>query len=84
MRTITKHSGRIQVKQGRQAIIDAAHTYQAVWQSACKHDGIAPDSKFIVFSDSNPFLQFLAPAMREYQSRMAEYQAGGYVGLQIS
>jgi hypothetical protein len=27
------------------------------WELACQHDGIDPSSKFIVFSDDNPYFQ---------------------------
>lgn len=76
-----KHSGRIEVKQGQQAVADAAAAHRKVWESACKHDGIDPDAKFVVFSDDNPFTQFLGPALQLYQETKAAYEAGGYVGL---
>lgn len=34
-----------------------AHVYtiRQLWELACKHDGIEPDSKFVVFTDKNPW-----------------------------
>jgi hypothetical protein len=81
--TTSKHSGRIEVKIGRQAVADAAAAYRSAWEAACKHDGIDPDSKFVVFSDDNPFVQFIDPALRHYIETRDAYQAGGYVGLNL-
>ena len=36
------------------------------WTVACNHDGIAPDSKFVVFSDDNP-------AAKRHNELMGEY-----------
>ncbi len=81
--TTRKHSGRIEVSQGQQAVADAAAAYRSAWESACKHDGIEPDVRFVVFSDGNPFVQFIGPALQRYRETKAAYEAGGYVGLRI-
>lgn len=83
MRARGKHSGRIEVHPGKAAVAAAAQVYRQVWQKACEHDSIPVDSKFCVFSDDNPFVQFIRAADREYQARFLEYQSGGYVGLKI-
>jgi hypothetical protein len=31
------------------------YTIPQLWQLACQYDGIAPESKFVVFSQDNPF-----------------------------
>ena len=31
-----------------------------IWELACKHDGIDPDSKFVVFSRENPYQKGVA------------------------
>ena len=28
------------------------------WRKACKYDNIEPDSKFVVFSDNNPYQNY--------------------------
>jgi len=78
-----KHSGRIEVEKGRQAVAEAAAAYRSIWESACKHDGIDPAARFVVFSDDNPFVQFLGPALTRYRGTKAAYEAGGYVGLKM-
>ena len=78
------HSGRIEVKRGLAAVAAAGSAYRSVWESACKHDGIPPESKFVEFSDENPFVQFLAPALQAYQEAKSGYVAGGYVGLTLT
>lgn len=40
-----------------------------LWNRMCQHDKISPDSKFVAFSDSNPF-------HREYNEAMALLQEG--------
>lgn len=80
------HSGRIERHRPRNPndpLVRAAFAWRRAFEAACKHDGIAADSKFAVFSDSNPFAQFVDIAAREYMARKAEHAAGGYVGLRI-
>ncbi len=83
MRTITKHTGRIERKSGLEYIAGLRATCKAVYQSALKHDGMPSDTKFAVFSDDNPFVPYHDKAMSELWAAMREYQAGGYVGLRI-
>jgi DNA-binding SARP family transcriptional activator len=37
------------------AISDARGAYRSLWIKACEADGIEPSSKFVVFSEGNPF-----------------------------
>ena len=34
----------------------ATYTLKDLWRKACEHDGIAPSSKFVVFSNDNPWI----------------------------
>ena len=55
-----------------------------LWEKACEHDGIPPDSMFVVFSDNNPYVPYHNKAVRELQeARAAFVPGGGYVGLRI-
>ncbi len=83
MARISKHSGRIEIRPGLKAIADAKAAWHAAYRSACKHDGIPEDSKFTIFSDDNPFNQFVDAGFKEYCARVNEYQSGGYIGLRI-
>ena len=83
MRTRSKHSGRIEVKPGLKAIQAMKNTWAAAYRSACKHDNIPGGSKFVVFSDDNPYIIYIDKAYREYCNMIAEYQSGGYVGLTL-
>jgi len=51
----------------------------------CEEDDIPADSKFVVFSeDTNAKYQmYYNKALDELRRAIAEYQAGGYVGLRI-
>jgi hypothetical protein len=80
-------SGRIEPYRPRSPndpLNQAAAVWAAAWRAACKHDRIAETAKFVVFSDDNPFVQFVDAAAREMFARIAEYQSGGYVGLTIN
>jgi len=37
-----------------------------LWDRACQYDGIDPGSKFVVFSDSNPWVEKYNKAMQLY------------------
>jgi hypothetical protein len=39
---------------------------RSIWMDACAYDSIDPDSKFVVFSMKNPFVQFHNTAMSRY------------------
>lgn len=41
------------------------------WEHACKHDGIDAASKFVVFSNDNPFAKTHNEQMAEYLKLMA-------------
>lgn len=56
---------------------------RAAWKSACEFDGIPPNSKFVSFSEDNPFAPYLNKATEEYFAHKREIEAGGYVGLEI-
>ena len=43
----------------------ARAAYRAMWVKACESDGIEPSSKFVVFSDGNPFRAELELAAAE-------------------
>lgn len=74
-------------KQAHDTLAGWAATVRAVWVSMCKHDGIDPDAKFVVFSDDNPYKQFYNNALTQYRETLAvvsQGPGGGYVGLTIS
>lgn len=80
------HTGRIECHRPRAAndpLNRMAATWRAAHRAACKHDGIAEDAKFAVFTETNPFAKFVDIAGREYFAMVREYQAGGYIGLTI-
>ena len=83
MKTISKHTGRIEIHPGLRAIANAKFAWQQAHKSACKHDGIPENSKFSVFSVDNPFVKFVDAGYREYCARVTEYKSGGYVGLKL-
>ncbi len=33
------------------------YTLKELWAKACEHDNIEPSSKFVVFSDDNPWIK---------------------------
>ena len=51
----------------------------------CKDDVIPADSKFVVFSDETnaKYGKYYNKSLDELRRAIAEYQAGGYVGLRI-
>jgi len=71
-------------KDGQKHIRNLEATRQHLWVKACEHDGIPPDSKFVVFSEDNPFIPFHSKVQLELWAAIREYQAGGYVGLVIA
>ena len=83
MKTISPHSGRIEVKPALKVLAGLQATYKAAWVSACNYDEIDPLSSFVVFSDNNPFVPFYEKGLTEYRRAVMEYQSGGYVGLSI-
>jgi hypothetical protein len=64
-------------------VIDLAHVVHQLWEKCCEEDDIAVDSKFAVFSKENRFVPFYERAKTMYDEALSEYNAGGYVGLQI-
>lgn len=70
-------------KQGRKYIAGLAATTVKLWELACKEDGIATDSKFIVFSENNRAASFYNLAIQQYQEARQQYAVGGYVGLRL-
>lgn len=83
MRTISKHSGRIEVRGGLKEIQAIRNTWRAAYQSALRHDGMPEDTNFAVFSADNPFVPYAEKAYSELCRMIEEYRAGGYVGLRI-
>jgi hypothetical protein len=49
----------------------------------CEADGIPPDSKFVVFSNDNKYVQFYNQAQKQLWEAEQQYRDGGYVGLTI-
>lgn len=43
---------------------------RAAWVDACKHDGVDPENKFVVFSDDNPFGPAYDSLSRELVKRL--------------
>lgn len=70
-------------ESGLTYLADLAATVRKVWERACEHDGVAPDSPFVVFSGDNPFVQFHANAVTQLQEAQIAYRALGYVGLSV-
>jgi hypothetical protein len=68
-------------RQGQQYIATLAWARKRVWQDACKHDDIPPNSSFVVFSEDNPFVRFINLIQKRLNEAEAAYAAGGYVGL---
>ena len=83
MRTISKHTGRIEVKPALKTLDSIRVTIRSAWVSACKYDKVDPSELFVEFSDENPYIKFYEKALIEYQRTMAEYQSGGYIGLRL-
>lgn len=71
-------------KDCQNAVILVRVVYHKVWISACQYDDIPANSKFVVFSDSNPFVYYVNKAYQELINQVSEYQNGGYVGLVIN
>ena len=61
----------------------AAEVWRRAYRAACRHDGMPEDTKFAVFSKENPFRPFVDIAAGEFFARKREYDAGGYVGLEM-
>lgn len=70
-------------KQGRDYIEDLRAVVAQLWEKCCEEDGIPPDSKFVVFSEANKYMQFYNNAMTQLMEASASYKAGGYVGLRV-
>jgi hypothetical protein len=86
MKAISKHSGRIERHRPRNPndpLNQAAFAWRRAYEAACKHDGIPVGAKFAAFSAGNPFAPFVDRAAAEYFACKREYEAGGYVGLQL-
>lgn len=80
------HSGRIERHRPHSPndpLNQAAAVWRSAYRAARRHDGIDEDAKFAVFSDGNPFAQFVDKAAAELFQRRREYAAGGYIGLTI-
>ena len=72
-------------RQGQQTIVDLQRTVKSIWNTMCEADGIPSDSKFVVFSEetNGKYGVYYNRAIDELRQAIAEYQAGGYVGLRI-
>ena len=80
MNTATKLHGH-----GQQTIVGLQRTVKSIWNTMCEADGIPEGSKFVIFSDETnaKFGLYYNKALDELSRTIAEYQAGGYVGLRI-
>ena len=67
----------------RRHIAGLKATASELWKRCCEHENIPTDSKFVVFSDDNPFVSLYNQAVGQLQDAIVQYRAGGYVGLQI-
>jgi len=79
-----KAVGKYTNSASQKAVLDARDVYHRVWFSACNYDDIPVNSRFVVFSEDNPFVFYVNKAYQELIQRISEYQSGGYVGLRIS
>lgn len=70
-------------REGRKHIASRASTVRACWEQCCRYDDMDPESKFVVFSKSNPYTKFYDIATRELTEAVQQFNAGGYVGLKI-
>jgi len=70
-------------RTGQKYIAGLKFTVAQLWRQACGHDDIPPGSKFVVFSEDNPYVIFYNKAMREFMEAREQYRDGGYVGLRI-
>ena len=70
-------------RQALKTIAGLRDTVNQLWRKCCEEDGIDPDSEFVVFSESNKYVPFHNKAMQQCQEALAQYKAGGYVGLRI-
>lgn len=61
-----------------------ANTARVLWLKACEFDGIAPESKFVVFSEGNKYAKFYNQAMTQLFEARQQFADGGYVGLTVS
>ena len=84
MKAVKNHSGRIEVKKGADYVLSVQFAWRQVFEKACEHEGIDTNSKFVVFTDDNPFTPYVDKAAAEYFRVLGEYQAGGYVGLTMA
>ena len=76
--------------RARREVAGWRDTVRKCWENACAHDGIPPDSVFVVFSEGNPHAVWHGRAVRELQRALVEYRAfvgsgggSGYVGLRL-
>jgi predicted Ser/Thr protein kinase len=47
---------------------------KALWALCCEHDRIDPNTKFIIFSDDNPYLETYNKTIMEYFEAKSYYQ----------
>ena len=70
-------------KQGEGYLATLQQALRDNWKQACEHDGIPPDSSFVVFSSDNPYIEVRGRIQEHYWENLAAYKVGGYVGLRI-
>lgn len=70
-------------RTGQKYIDGLRSTRTQLWKQACEFDSIPVDSKFVVFSKDNKFAEFYNLSCLRLSEAIAQYRAGGYVGLKI-
>jgi hypothetical protein len=83
VKTITKHSGRIERRRAGDSLATLEAVCAQLWQQSCAEDGIPADSRCVVFSDTNKYAPFYDLAFAQLREVQAAYTAGGYIGLRI-
>ena len=72
-------------RHGQQTIVGLQRTVKSIWNTMCEADDMPIDSKFVVFSEETnaKYQAYYNKGLDELHRAIAEYQAGGYVGLRI-
>lgn len=71
-------------RQGQRHIQGLQCAVKQLWMKMCEHDDIEAGSKFVVFSNDNPYQQFYDNALTQLREARQQYTDGGYVGLKIN
>jgi hypothetical protein len=71
------------VVSGAHYVEDLTATVRAIWVHACRHDGIDPNSRSVVFSKDNPAVPYYDKALSKLLEAREGMNAFGYVPLVI-